>query len=141
MQFPVTPQYPAAKHTPAQGIAIRHGEVGRLTEYLCSKQRSKQGRVLASVVVRGSYNTALRTCGIARAQLHSRYDRSLLQLDFARALCPRDFRRLTKTALSSLRNQPHVVGARAHPECEPSGKSCILTPQHHQVTGSSNALG
>lgn len=64
---------------PSQRIAVRAGDVGRLTEHL----RSEQGRVLSSVAMRGAFDTTPRTrrdWGV-----HSRYDamtaRSSLQLD------------------------------------------------------------
>lgn len=79
---------------PSQRIAVRAGDVGRLTEHL----RSEQGRVLSSVVMRGAFDTTPRTrrdWGV-----HSRYDHSLIVATRSSLVPPCDFGRLTKTAVS-----------------------------------------
>lgn len=90
---------------PSQRIAVRAGDVGRLTEHL----RSEQGRVLSSVAMRGAFDTTPRTrrdWGV-----HSRYDamtaRSSLQLD--PRSCPLRLRPVDENG--GVWTQPHVVGA------------------------------
>ncbi|VTZ59810.1 hypothetical protein EMEDMD4_1270007 [Sinorhizobium medicae] len=68
MQFPTPRGMRRLSTLPSQRMAVRAGDVGRLTEHA----RSERGHVLSSVVVRGAFDTTPRTrrdWGV-----HSRYD-------------------------------------------------------------------